>query len=100
MARESIWIGRLVVFGLAARVGLVVVLLAISYARHMPQLPEPTAGNRFWGFAPDAGLYYVAAVAGIEHGLRSIEPGAASLTYVESLAVWMMTLGVHPLIAI
>lgn len=84
--------------GFLGRAFLGQALFWISWAR-LPFARSLQLGDGFWIFAQDATFYFPQAVAAAENGLRAIatfDRGAASVTYIQTLAtaVWLFGSGV------
>jgi len=95
LARRVPPAAKFLAFGLILRGVLGAGLFFASYLE-MPFLSALHTGDGFWELAPDARMYYDAAVGGVDHGLSSIGSGAPSPAFIRALSIWMMAVGVSP----
>ena len=95
IARVSPALSRVVAAGIAARALLGVVLFVVSYFQS-PFLRSLQLGGGFWALAPDAAMYFRAAVDASRTGIMAMPSDVPSPAFVAVLAWWMAFVGFSP----
>jgi len=95
IASVSPWAGPVVAAGLAGRAALGCLLFFVSYL-DLPLLQSLHTGDGFWNLAPDARLYFDAAIDGVRNGPWTIPQHVPSPNFVAALSAWMWLVGVSP----
>ena len=93
VSRRSRRAGWFLALGVAGRLLLASTLFFVSYLE-VPVLVGLQAGDGFWALAPDARVYFQAAVAGLQGGV--LPPNTPSPGFVWWLAAWMWLVGSSP----
>jgi hypothetical protein len=81
--------------GIALRACLGLTLFCISYYQ-LPIAQDLQSGGGYWKHAPDAQLYYRAAVKAADQGLATVRWYRGSPEFVVLLALWMRLVGQNP----
>jgi hypothetical protein len=89
-------LGTILAVGVIARMAVGLALFWTSYL-NLPILESLQAGNGFWQVALDARSYYETAASAAESGrLVALDHSSASPFFLNTLAVWMMLVGISP----